>query len=135
MTILVTILHVFVCVFLILVILLQAGRGQGLTTSSFGAGAQSFLGTKTTGFMKKLTSVCALLFIITSLSLVILSIRRSQSVFSQLPEKLPINLPVPNAQTPVASTSTTTTTAPAAPVAAAASTTTAPSAQTPQKAQ
>jgi len=92
MTIFLTIIHVIVCVFLIAVILLQAGRGQGLSTSSFSSGAQSLLGTKTTSFMKKLTSVCAITFLFTSLLLVVMSIKKNQSVFQDLPPEQVENL-------------------------------------------
>lgn len=136
MTILVTLIHVIVCIFLILVILLQAGRGQGLTTSSFGAGAQTFLGTKTNAFMKKLTSVCAIMFLCTSLILVVFSIRGNRSVFSSLPANLPINAPITapvSAPVTTTTTSTTSHTETSTPPAAAVSST--PTSATPTKAQ
>ena len=66
MSLVIVILHVLVCLVLILVILLQAGRGQGLTGASFGGGnVQSILGTKASSFLTKATSVCAVLFLLT----------------------------------------------------------------------
>lgn len=88
MTILLTILHVIVCLVLILVILLQAGRGQGLTGPSFGSGnVQSLFGTGAADFLTKATSVCAILFMITSIALGYIESRKSKSLlnFSQKP--------------------------------------------------
>jgi preprotein translocase subunit SecG len=69
MNALITALHVFVCVFLILVILLQAGKGggglgfgiQGSQTVFGGRGSQTFLG--------KVTSACAAIFFTTCIVL------------------------------------------------------------------
>ncbi len=86
-----TALHVFVSIFMILVILLQAGKGGGmgmLTGGSqvFGArGAQPFLG--------KVTTVCAIIFMVTSLSLAYLS-SSSRSVLEGVPLAPP---PAPSA--------------------------------------
>ena len=69
MNALITALHVFVCVFLILVILLQAGKGggglgfgsMGSQTVFGGRGSQTFLG--------KVTSACAAIFFTTCIVL------------------------------------------------------------------
>ena len=74
------VLHVFVSIVLILVILMQAGRGGGVS-EIFGAGStQTIFGTSTAKFLTKATAACAILFIVTSLSLAILSSRRSKSL-------------------------------------------------------
>ena len=75
------IIHVFVCFFLILVILLQAGKGGGMAETLGGNLTQSILGTRSTAFMTKLTAVCASLFLITCLSLTYLSTQKRASVF------------------------------------------------------
>ena len=82
MTILIITVHVIVCFVLILVILLQAGRGSGLSWGSFGGSPQSFLGTKSASFLAKATSVCAILFLITCITLGIIESRKSKSLFS-----------------------------------------------------
>ena len=69
MTIFVTIIHVFVCVFLILVILLQQGRGGGMGAAFGGASQQVFGGRGAGNFMTRLTWGCAMVFILTSVSL------------------------------------------------------------------
>jgi preprotein translocase subunit SecG len=89
MSIAITIVHIIVCLILILVILLQAGRGQGLTGPSFGSGnVQSLFGTGAGDFLTKATSVAAVLFILTSISLDVLEVRKTRSLleFSGAPQ-------------------------------------------------
>jgi len=82
MTIVVTVIHVLVCFSLIAVILLQAGRGQGLGTSfGSGEGTQSIFGTRSADFFSKATTVAAILFLATSITLDVLGLKKSQSLF------------------------------------------------------
>ena len=67
------IVHVFVCFFLILVVLLQQGRGGGLGATFGGATAQVFGGRGAGNFMTRLTAICAVIFMATSMSLAYLS--------------------------------------------------------------
>jgi preprotein translocase subunit SecG len=69
---LLNVVHVFVCFFLILVVLLQQGRGGGLGAMG-GATAQVFGGRGAGNFMTRLTAACAAIFMITSMSLAWLS--------------------------------------------------------------
>ncbi len=69
---LLSILHVVVCFFLILVVLLQQGRGGGLGSLG-GATAQVFGGRGAGNFMTRLTAICAAIFMATSISLAYLS--------------------------------------------------------------
>lgn len=81
MTIFLTILHIIVCFILILVILLQAGRGQGLASSSFGSGnVQTLFGTRAADFLTKATTVAAICFLLTSIGLDFLEARKSRSL-------------------------------------------------------
>lgn len=66
------VIHVIVCIFLILVVLLQQGRGGGLSGIA-GGGAQVFGGRGAGNFMTRLTAICAAVFMLTSLSLAYLS--------------------------------------------------------------
>lgn len=69
MVVLLTVLHVLFCLFLILVILLQTGKGAGMGTA-FGGSSQSVFGPRGAGsFIGKATGVVAALFMITSLVL------------------------------------------------------------------
>lgn len=93
MNILVVCIHVIVCFVLIIVILLQAGRGQGLTGSSFGGGnVQSLFGTKASSFLTKATSVCAILFLFTCIGLNILEVQKSRSLFKSPDAQAPLDV-------------------------------------------
>jgi preprotein translocase subunit SecG len=82
MSIVLTVLHVFVCLFLIIVILLQAGRGQGLSWGTFGGTPDSILGTKTVSFLTRLTTGCAIIFLVTCVGLNIIETRKSKSLLA-----------------------------------------------------
>ena len=77
-------IHIIVCLVLIATILLQAGRGGGLT-EMFGGGetAQSILGTQAPTFLKRATEISAVIFIITSLALGMVTARRGRSLFDR----------------------------------------------------
>lgn len=63
-------LHLFCCLFLILVVLVQAGRGGGLGALGGGGGASdSLLGTQSKSVIAKVTAVVASLFMILSFCL------------------------------------------------------------------
>lgn len=66
------VIHVVVCLFLILVVLLQQGKGGGLAGLA-GGGAQVFGGRGAGNFMTRLTAICAAVFMLTSVSLAYLS--------------------------------------------------------------
>jgi preprotein translocase subunit SecG len=83
MTILVTILHVLVCGFLILVILLQQGRGGGLGAAFGGASQQVFGGAGAGNFLTKLTEIAAFTFMFTSLLLAGLATNRGPSKYEE----------------------------------------------------
>ncbi len=74
------IIHVIVSIFLIMVILLQAGRGEGLAESFGGGSVQTIFGTKTSAFLARATTTCAVIFILTSLVLDILASKQGKSV-------------------------------------------------------
>jgi preprotein translocase subunit SecG len=68
-----TIVYVFVCVFLILVVLLQAGRGGGMG-AAFGGSSQTVFGGAGAGnFLTRLTVVMAAMFMLLSATLAYLS--------------------------------------------------------------
>jgi preprotein translocase subunit SecG len=74
-----TILYVFVCVFLILVVLLQAGKGGGM--GALGGGSQTVFGGAGAGnFLTRLTAVSAILFMVLSASLAYLSSTSEKSL-------------------------------------------------------
>jgi len=79
-------LHILVCVILIMVVLLQSGKAADLAGAFGGGGSQTALGSRGAAtVLTKATSIAAILFMITSLSLAILGSRRSGSVLEQAP--------------------------------------------------
>src|ERR1044071_6027350 len=78
MSTLITILHVIVCLFLMLTVLLQSGKGGGMG-AAFGGGnaATVFGGSGASGFLKRLTAIAGTIFMITSMVLAFLSSRGS----------------------------------------------------------
>ncbi len=70
LTILITIVHVLVSLFLILVVLAQTGKGQDLASAFGGTGSQTAFGARgTASLLSKITAGAAILFMVTSLSL------------------------------------------------------------------
>jgi len=69
----VTAFHVLICVGLIIVVLLQTGRGTGLASVFGGGGGQALFGGKGFGgVLAKATGVLAVLFMLTSITLTLL---------------------------------------------------------------
>ena len=75
---LILVVHVLAVALLILVILIQRGRGSGLIEAV--SHAESLFGTKTSSMLVRSTAVLAAIFFVTSLSLTFLSKRRNASV-------------------------------------------------------
>jgi preprotein translocase subunit SecG len=78
-----SIIHIFVCAFLIMVVLLQQGRGGGLGSAFGGASQQVFGGRGAGNFMTRVTWSCAVVFILTSVSLAYLSSSGDRSLKSK----------------------------------------------------
>jgi len=94
MYIFILLIHIAASLMLIAVILLQAGRGGGLAESFGGGGSQTTIfGQKATTFLTKATTVSAVLFLCTSLSLAVLSSKRQQSIMEKF------KTPAPTTQT------------------------------------
>jgi len=79
---LILVVHILACFFLVAVILLQAGRGGGLS-DVFGGAAQSMFGTRGAVYLTRATTGFAILFMLTSLSLAILSAQRGRSLMER----------------------------------------------------
>ncbi len=70
LVILITIVHVLVSFFLILIVLAQQGKGQDLASAFGGTGSQTAFGARGTAtLLSKITAGAAILFMVTSLSL------------------------------------------------------------------
>ncbi len=99
MTIIVVV-HVLVCIALILIVLLQAGKGAEMG-AAFGGASQTIFGSAgAMGFLSKLTTVAAVIFMITSLLLTFSSTRRGVTIMKEkpaptAPSEMPVQPQVP----------------------------------------
>ena len=79
------VLHAIICALLIGMILVQAGRGGGLVQGF--SGVESMFGTRTNTFLTRTTTVLAVMFFITCLSLAFLSARQGKSLLDRVKTK------------------------------------------------
>ncbi len=92
-TVLITIIHIVVSLVLIFVILVQGGRGQGITGPTFGSGnVQSLFGTRAADFLTKATSVSAIMFLFTCIGLNMIESHKSKSLLETSREKSPVDI-------------------------------------------
>lgn len=96
MLIVVTIIHVIACLFLIGVVLLQQGKGADMG-AVFGGSSSTIFGSGGAGnFLTRLTTIMAVVFMLTSLTLTYTGARRvSSTVFDSAPlqEAPPLEVP------------------------------------------
>ncbi|MFQ5668610.1 MAG: preprotein translocase subunit SecG [Candidatus Binatia bacterium] len=101
----VTIIHVIACLILIGIVLLQQGKGADMG-AVFGGSSSTIFGSSGAGnFLTRLTTVVAVVFMLTSLTLTYSSARRlGSTVFdtAPLPEPPPLQAPAnPGARPPM----------------------------------
>src|SRR5438105_11819572 len=90
MYILALIVHVVVCLFLILVVLLQSGKAADLAGAFGGMGSQTVFGPRGSATMlSKATTVSAVVFMLTSLTLSILATRGGSGTPDLIKKTLP----------------------------------------------
>ena len=78
MVIVLTLIHVIVCFFLIIVVLLQSGKAADLAGAFGGMGSQTAFGPRgSASLLSRATTVAAALFMLTSMTLAILATRAS----------------------------------------------------------
>ncbi len=92
------VIHVVVCVLLVIAILMQAGRGGGLTESF--QSAESMFGTQTNVFMVRFTTILAVIFLSTSLFLAFNSSKMDKSLMAnkKLLSTVPMPMPAPKSK-------------------------------------
>lgn len=97
MIIALTVLHVLMCLSIIAIVLLQAGKGADIGSAFGGAGSQAVFGSMgTPTVLGKITAVVAVIFTITSFSLALIGGERSGSSVVREPA------PAPTAPAPAA---------------------------------
>jgi len=78
---LITIVHVIICFVLIVAVLLQSGKAADLAGAFGGVGSQTAFGPRGSAtILSKVTTICAILFMFTSLGLWVLSAKETKSV-------------------------------------------------------
>jgi preprotein translocase subunit SecG len=87
MMVFLVIIHVIVCVALIMIVLLQTGKGADIGAAFGGGGSNTLFGTSgASTFLSKATTVAAVVFMLTSLTLSYLSSQRTgTSVVTEVP--------------------------------------------------
>ena len=99
---LLTAVQVIVCVFLILVVLLQQGKSADFSGAFGGGSSQTSFGQRGTAtLLSKATTVAAILFMVNTVALVIVSGRAGGSK-SVIPANAPAKAPVSAPATPAA---------------------------------
>ncbi|MFC1856433.1 preprotein translocase subunit SecG [Thermodesulfobacteriota bacterium] len=90
MSILLITIHVIVCIALIMIVLLQTGKGADMGAAFGGGSSQTLFGTTgASTFLSKATTMAAILFMLTSLALAYISSHRSGSSI-MMEETVPI---------------------------------------------
>lgn len=97
MTLIIT-FHVIVCTLLIIIVLIQAGRGGGFIEGF--SGMESIFGTKSNSLLTRTTAVLSILFFITCVSLAWLSAKQGQSLMKDIKTEVPIKQAVPVGESP-----------------------------------
>ena len=80
---LIIVIHLIACFSLILIVLLQSGKGQNMGSMFGGSGSQTLFGSSgASSFLTKATTAVAVVFMLTSLTLAYVSKSGQESVIS-----------------------------------------------------
>jgi preprotein translocase subunit SecG len=101
--VLLTIVHVIVCLFLIVVILLQSGKAADLAGAFGGMGSQTAFGPRGSAtLLSKATTISTIVFMLTSISLSIMATRGSGSASGTALQRHPVQTSAPASPAPAA---------------------------------
>lgn len=79
-------IHIFVCVLLIMIVLLQSGKGAEMGVSLGGGSSQTLFGASgPASFLTKATTAVAIIFMLTSLSLAYMAGHKSETSVMKTP--------------------------------------------------
>ena len=100
MSVLLIIIHVVVCGALIMIVLLQTGKGADMGAAFGGGSSQTLFGsTGASTFLSKATTVAAIIFMLTSLTLAYLSSHQTgESIMTDA--EAPVTQPIPAEEFP-----------------------------------
>ena len=99
--VLLTIVHVIVCLFLIVVILLQSGKAADLAGAFGGMGSQTAFGPRGSAtLLSKATTISTIVFMLTSISLSIIATRGSGSGNGTALQRHPVQTSAPATPAP-----------------------------------
>jgi len=99
---LIVIVHLIVCLFLIFIILIQSSKGAEMG-AAFGGSSQTLFGSRGAAtVLSKVTTVAAIVFMLTSLTLAIFSVRKGSVVSSVPVQEAPATSPGPLQEAPSA---------------------------------
>ncbi|HOF05965.1 MAG TPA: preprotein translocase subunit SecG [Syntrophales bacterium] len=94
---LIIILHIVICIALILVVLLQAGKGANMG-AVFGGSSQTIFGSSGPGtFLGKMTTAIAVFFMLTSLGLSYMSVQKGSALMKGATGRPAAERPLPAA--------------------------------------
>lgn len=107
MTIIIVTLHIIVCIALIMIVLLQTGKGADMGAAFGGGGGQTLFGSSgASTFLSKSTTVAAIIFMLTSFSLAYMSTHQTSKTIMQgieapaSEQAVPVDQPLPDASSP-----------------------------------
>ena len=83
----VNIIHIFVCLVLMFVVLLQQGKGGGMGSAFGGASAQVFGGSGAGNILTRATAICAGIFMLTSVTLAYLSSAKDSGLRAKIAQE------------------------------------------------
>lgn len=79
-----SVLHVFTCVLLVLVVLIQSGKGAEISASFSGSSQTVFGSSGGANFFTRFTAGAAAVFMVTSIALTVMSGQNRKSIFENI---------------------------------------------------